>query len=1051
VYKRQALENARLFEETQRLLAETEQRATELAVINSVQSGLATQLDLQAIIDLVGNKLVNIFNAQVVTINLLDHNQRRNEYAYLYENGQRHTIEPVPFLPLVDDLIRDGEPMFLNSGLEALRRQGVISTVSGKPTQSMLVAPLKSGNLVIGYLSIQDVEREYVFSETDLRLLSTLAGSMSVALENARLFDETQNLLAQTEQRNAELALIKSVQDGLAAQLDVQAIYELVGDEIAEIFDTQSVAITTIDYENRNIVGVYSIENGKHYQKQSYPFGPGSLRLIKDKKPMHFHNRKELLAVFSDWEDESIKGSAITQSMLVVPLIIGGTVFGAIDLQDKRPDAFKEEDLRLLVTLAASMTVALENARLFEETQRHAREMSALTEVGSDISATLDLSDVLERIAAHALDLLDVSDSALFLPDETGRTMKGFVALGTIAEQVMAITVHPGQGILGHMWQNREAEVINDALSDTRAQTIAGTVTHPDERMMATPLLSGEDVVGMMAVWRRGEPFDENDLRFLNGLSRQAAIAIQNARLYSDAAAARAEAERANEAKSTFLANMSHELRTPLNAIIGFTRIVQRKSKDQIPQKQVDNLGKVLSSGEHLLNLINTILDIAKIEAGRMDVTISKFPVGPLIEATANTTQPLLKPGVKLHKDIAPDLPLIHSDQDKLRQIMLNLLSNSAKFTQEGAITIRARSDGEKLAVDVIDTGIGISEEAMGRVFEEFQQADSSTTRQYGGTGLGLPISKHLAQLLGGDLLLESEAGVGSTFTIVIPVDIEQVHADSQPAADESPGTDSFPDRMAEGLADGSRLVLAIDDSADVIYMVKEHLAEAGFKVLGAQTGAQGLELARRLRPSAITLDIILPDMDGWQVLHALKMDPNTKDIPVILLTIIDKQALGLKLGAADYLVKPINHEALVASLERLVPPADQERILLLIDDDRSVHDMVAQLLEMKPYRIETALDGLEALQKIQTEKPDAILLDLLMPRLDGFGLLAKLREEENTADIPVIVLTAKTLTSEEAAMLASTTQQVIQKQGLAAEDLVDELARVLQNNEEYS
>ena len=1045
-----ALENARLFEETQRLLAETEQRAAELAVINSVQSGLATQLDMEAMIDLVGDKLVDIFNAQVVTINRLNHREHRNEYAYIYENGKRHRIEPIPFLPLIEELIRDGQPMFLNSGLEKLRQRGVISTVSGRPTQSMLIAPLKRGDLVIGYISIQDVESENVFSETDLRLLTTLAGSMSVALENARLFDETQSLLAQTEQRNAELALIKSVQDGLATQLDTQGIYELVGNKIAEIFDTQSVAITTIDYDNQLINGEYSIENGHRYQKRSYPFGPGSLRLIKEKKPMHMNSREELLEVFSDWEDESIKGTAVTQSMLVVPLIIGGSVFGAIDLQDKRPNIFTESDLRLLTTLANSMTVALENARLFEETQRHAREMSALSEVGSDISATLDLSDVLKRIAEHALDLLDVSDSALFLPDESGQTMKGFVALGTIAEQVMAITVQPGLGILGHMWQNHEAEVINDALSDSRAQTIAGTVTHPDERMMATPMLSGDDMVGMMAVWRRGDPFDEDDLRFLNGLSRQAAIAIQNARLYSDAALARAEAERANEAKSTFLANMSHELRTPLNAIIGFTRIVQRKAQGQLPEKQVDNLGKVLSSGEHLLNLINTVLDIAKIEAGRMDLTVTKFPVGPLIEATANTSQPLLKAGVRLNKEIAPDLPLIHSDQDKLKQIMLNLLSNAAKFTHRGSITIHAHSDGEMLTVDVIDTGIGISEEAMDRIFEEFQQADSSTTRQYGGTGLGLPISKHLAQLLGGDLVVESEEGVGSTFTIVIPVDIEKAAAAGQEPADKErevklPGGEGVIDEDE----DGSRLVLTIDDSADVIYMVREGLSEAGFKVIGAQTGAEGLDLARRLRPSAITLDVILPDMDGWQVLHALKTDPITKDIPVILLTILDKRALGMQLGAADYLVKPIDPGLLLAALENLVPPADHDRTLLVVDDDETVHDLVAQLLEKEPYQVRTAIDGIDALQKIEEEKPDAILLDLLMPKLDGFGVLAKLREAANTASIPVIVLTAKKLTAEETAVLARSSEQVIQKQGLAAEELVKELAQVLRGSEQ--
>ncbi len=698
------------------------------------------------------------------------------------------------------------------------------------------------------------------------------------------------------------------------------------------------------------------------------------------------------------------------------------------------------------------MSVALENARLFDETQRRAREMSALTEVGSDISATLDLSDVLERITRHALDLLDVSDSALFLPHESGQTMRGFVALGTIAEQVLATTVEPGVGVLGHIWLSHEAEVINDAENEPRAETIAGTVTHADERMMASPLLSGEDVVGMMAVWRRGDPFDDDDLRFLNGLSRQAAIAIQNARLYSDAAAARTEAERANEAKSTFLANMSHELRTPLNAIIGFTRIVQRKAKGQLPEKQVDNLGKVLSSGEHLLNLINTILDIAKIEAGRMDLSFSKFPAGQLIEAALNTTQPLLKPGVNLERDIALDLPLIHTDQDKLKQILLNLLSNSAKFTHKGSITVRARSHGDMLAVDVIDTGIGINAEALQRIFEEFQQADSSTTRQYGGTGLGLPISKHLAQLLGGDLTVQSVEEEGSTFTVTIPVNIERPMASphpsavsDQPSTEDEQGATRQSDQVAKDAVGSSPLILAIDDSADVIYMLEEHLGEAGFEVIGARTGVEGLEKAKLSRPSAITLDIVLPDMDGWQVLHGLKSDPDTRDIPVILLTIVDEQALGLQLGAADYLVKPIDHEALLSALARLLPASEERQSLLVVDDDATVRDMVSQLLENEPYQIRTAVDGVDALQKISEEIPDAILLDILMPRLDGFDVLASLREKPETANIPVIVLTAKSLTANESALLNHSAQQVIRKQGLAAEELVAELQRVLQ------
>ena len=644
-----SLENARLFNETQRLLAETEQRAAELAIINTVQAALAAELEMQAILDLVGDKIVDIFDAQTVTINRFHHEQGLNEYVYVIEDGERHTVEFRPINPFFERFIEEGQPQIVNSGLDNLRAKGDTETVAGRPTRSFMNAPLKRGDLITGYVSVQNVEHENAFSEGDLRLLTTLASSLSVALANARLFEETQRLLAETEQRATELAVINSVQSGLATQLDMEAIIDLVGDKLVKIFDAQVVTINRLHHEQHLNEYTYLKEEGERQKIEPVTIVPLIDELVRDGQPMILNTGLEELR--QRGAIKTVKGRP-TQSMLIAPLKRGDLVIGYLSIQDvERENVFSESDLRLLTTLAGSMSVALENARLFEETQRRAREMSALTEVGSDISATLDLSDVLERIAAHALDLLDVSDSALFLPDESGQAMHGFVALGSIAEQVLASSVQPGVGILGHMWQSREAEVINAGEDDPRAQRIAGTDRYEDERMMATPLLSGADVVGMMAVWRRGKPFDDDDLRFLDGLSRQAAIAIQNARLYSDAAVARLEAERANEAKSTFLANMSHELRTPLNAIIGFTRIVQRKAKGQLPEKQVDNLGKVLSSGEHLLNLINTILDIAKIEAGRMELHPVEFDVESLMDQCLKTVETMLRSAeVRLEK-----------------------------------------------------------------------------------------------------------------------------------------------------------------------------------------------------------------------------------------------------------------------------------------------------------------------------------------------------------------------------------------------------------------
>ena len=505
--------------------------------------------------------------------------------------------------------------------------------------------------------------------------------------------------------------------------------------------------------------------------------------------------------------------------------------------------------------------------------------------------------------------------------------------------------------------------------------------------------------------------------------------------------AAKEQAEQASTAKSEFLANMSHELRTPMNAIIGFTRLIMRRCKDVLPERQYGNLEKILASANHLLGLINDVLDLSKIEAGRMDLRPVEFALEPLVDQCLRTVEPMVRSGqVHLVKEIEPGLPGLFSDQDKLRQILFNLLSNAAKFTEAGTITLTARRSGDTVAVAVADTGIGIPADQLELVFEEFRQVDSSSTRQYGGTGLGLSISRRLAQLLGGDITLESTPGGGSTFTLTIPLrcaaplPCAPAEAPAAAAALSEPGA-------REARPGGGRVVLAIDDDPDVILLLKENLADAGYRVIGASNGADGLRLARELKPSAITLDIVMPETDGWQVLHGLKADPATRDIPVLLLSVVDQKDLGYRLGAADYLLKPFERDDLLAALHRVAPSC---RRLLVVDDDPHVADLVRQSLEDEPYQIDAAGDGVAALEAIAQRRPDVILLDLLMPRMDGFEVIASLQQDAERRDIPVIVLTAKILTRQERRSLKEHALAVIQKGALDRDALMAELKQVL-------
>jgi len=526
---------------------------------------------------------------------------------------------------------------------------------------------------------------------------------------------------------------------------------------------------------------------------------------------------------------------------------------------------------------------------------------------------------------------------------------------------------------------------------------------------------------------------EAGDKTFLTGVLRDI---TERKQVEGELHQARATAEAATQAKSTFLANMSHELRTPMNAIIGFSRLVMRRSQDVLPQRQYENLEKILISAEHLLTLINDILDLSKIEAGHMEIHPVSFQLEALVDVCLHTLEPMVQSErIRLVKEIEADLPLLVTDKNKIKQIVMNLLSNAVKFTTEGAITITARHYDGEVTIAVTDTGIGIPAEALEHIFEEFRQVDSRTTRPYSGTGLGLSISRRLAQLLGGDITVQSTFGVGSTFTVTLPL-----HYDAAPLVTRVATIPSREESISPSESD--KIILAIDDDPDVIYLLRENLTEAGYRVVGATSAEEGLQQARALHPLAITLDILMPHKDGWQLLHELKTDATTRDIPIIVLSIVDNKALGYQLGAFDYLLKPFDREAILAALTRLPP---QRGRLLVVDDDPQVVDLVRQLLDGEPYEVIAAADGQEALEAISKQQPDILLLDLFMPRLDGFTVIERLRQDAQYHQLPIIVLTAKTLTAAEYARLDQSVRTVIQKQGWGRDTLMQELGDILQ------
>jgi GAF domain-containing protein len=545
-----ALENARLFDETQRLFEQSEQRARELALINSIQQGMAAKLEFQGIVDLVGDKLREVFGSEDLSIRWWDPEADTIDVVYVVEHGEHLPKGPPRPVGAANAstrrLLHEGVGAYFGSHDEQVAA-GIAGPQPGTDwCLSIIGAPIRGTQRVLGMIVIENHQREHAYGEADLRVLTTIGATMGTALENARLFDETQRLLKETEQRNAELAVIASVQQGIAAELDLQAIIDLVGDKLREVFATGDIGIWWWDAERRQGHSSYVFEHGVRHHHEPYTVKPGKVweRLFDGRETLLVHNRAESIAIGM----HALEGTDQSLSALCMPIIGGDRVLGSVVLEDyERENAFGPDAVRLLGTVVASMGTALENARLFDETQRllketerRERESTALSEVGRDLSSTLDLATVMDRIAGHAKELLAAQNSAIFLPDAATGNYRAIVAKGDLAEALKATFIEPGQGIIGSLLQSGQAEFINSSAADPRALQIPGTETRADERLMVVPLLAGEaTVLGAMAVWRSGgHPFEARDLAFLEGLSRQATIALQNARLFDETRAA---------------------------------------------------------------------------------------------------------------------------------------------------------------------------------------------------------------------------------------------------------------------------------------------------------------------------------------------------------------------------------------------------------------------------------------------------------------------------------------------------------------------------------
>jgi signal transduction histidine kinase/CheY-like chemotaxis protein len=680
-----------------------------------------------------------------------------------------------------------------------------------------------------------------------------------------------------------------------------------------------------------------------------------------------------------------------------------------------------------------------------QELIRTVDELRALGEVGRAVSSNLDLESVLTVIVAHAVQITGTDGGAIYEYDPLTQTFLLRATHQMEAQLITALRAHPprlGEGTVGQAAATRRPvqipDVDHDNSYDSRLRELFGR--HGFRARLAVPLIRENEIIGALVVRRRLPGSFSSELSdLLQTFATQSVVAIQNARLFREIEGQRRALETASQHKSQFLANMSHELRTPMNAIIGVGEMLLEDARDLKREDEIEPLTRILGAARHLLAVINDILDLSKIEAGRMELHLESVPIAPLVADVAGTVQGLAeKNGNVLHVECRPDIGAMRADGTRLRQALLNLASNAVKFTERGQVTItaarRPTTAGDDVILCVTDTGIGMTPEQTSRLFQDFTQADPSTTRRYGGTGLGLAISRRFCRMMGGDITVKSAPGRGSTFTIRLPATSGLERAvPTDAAATKAPAP--------RGPAQRGRTILIIDDDPAARDVIARFLERQGFEVVTAADGLEGIVRAREHHPAAITLDIMMPGVDGWTVLAALKGDPALADIPVVLVTIVDEKQRGYAFGIVEYMVKPLDRERLTAVLREL---CEKPGHVLLVEDDGHTRAMMRQALVGGGWTVGEAENGRVALQAISRSVPDAIVLDLVMPEMDGFDFLEAFRRRPDHQAVAVVVVTGRDLTEADRRRLNGGVERIIRKAGDTGDDLLREVGRAL-------
>jgi len=1140
-----ALENARLFQETQR-------RAQEMSALAEVGREISATLDLKIVLEKIAEYAIILLNAVTSAVYIPDPELNHliplavmGDEAEAIRNDVLHIGEGI-----LGHIAVYGTGEIVNEPEKDPRAITIQGTSTEDVNEHLMAVPVMLQNRLTGLMAIWRVGKGTEFNEAEFEFFSNLAQQAAIAIENARLFQsvtQSQTQLSEAlhiarigyfeiDWENQSISLTDELFAMLNTNIEKEEKYTFPLQEVFEKFifseDREKAAMAVNDAifgSGDNSAGTtselrYITSDGSiiwvnstyrvEYDSQNRPIKlVGSSQDITDRKTNELiqsaskqisdaaltsRNVHDLFAVVhkaielllpsknfyaalydsetniirfpfytdehdTEWESRKL-GRGLTSyiirtrkplrttpeifaeleatgevlsdgvpnvDFIGIPMQTEETIFGVIAVQTYDTSVrLSEKQMESFSVIGSQTVAALERLRAGEALRRRNTYLAASAEIGQLVTSTLDINTIFsrtvnlinERLGFYFASIYQIDDDLLQAVFREGNGKTGEI----MKSQKYQIRIGANT-VVGKAAESLESIVINDVTTNTLFQS--NPMLPETKSEVAIPLQVGGNILGVIDIQSNDlNAFANDDLAVLKSLSDQVAVAINNATLYSESQELIKNLKEIDQLKSQFLANMSHELRTPLNSIIGFSRVILKGIDGPITEMQNQDLTAIYNSGQHLLGLINDILDLARIEAGKMELNFEEVKLTDIVTSVLSTAKGLVKEKpIQLIERIPLDFPTIRGDTMRVRQVLLNLISNASKFTDEGTITIEAKiqpgSTGAKVAlISVTDTGSGISNEGQERLFKAFSQVDGSATRKSGGSGLGLSICANLVQLHGGQIGVLSEEGQGSTFWFTIPLF-------SQPL---------------ENIPDGKKIIVSIDDDLNVTSLYNRYLTPKGYHVVPISDPSRALERIKNLKPYAVTLDIMMPGTDGWSVLSEIKSDPTLRDIPVIICSIIEQTEKGFSLGATDYLVKPILEEDLVHAMEKLNTDGNIRKVLV-IDDDPNDLRLIEKILSSEgKYQAHLAIGGKEGWNSILTQSPDAIILDIFMPDMDGFMILEKLREDPELGAIPVLVISGGGLTNEQHQLLEEYGQRLITKASLKEEDLIANIESVL-------